>query len=51
MSAMDHIIRCLHYLSWSIIKYETMEKQSFMSEEEPHTLSEDKQSLHDSKTN
>lgn len=49
MTVMHLIISCLHYLSYTINKYETMIKQSIKSE--LYTLAEDLQSLYDSKTN
>lgn len=47
MSAIDLIISCLNYLSYSINKYEIMAKQTILSES--HTSAEDLQALHDSK--
>lgn len=37
-SAMDQIISCLHYLSWSVMKFEAVTQQSILPEGKTHSL-------------
>lgn len=43
-SAMDQIISCLHYLSWSVMKFEALTQQSILPEGKTHSNS---QSMHE----